>query len=64
MKMILKNGLVYQNHSFLPLDILTDGGVIKKIGTDLQDEDARVMDLAGKKLCRDSLISTRMEPWG
>ncbi|MEW4414160.1 N-acetylglucosamine-6-phosphate deacetylase [Clostridium sp. AN503] len=50
MKMILKNGLVYQNHSFLPLDILTDGGVIKKIGTDLQDEDARVMDLAGKKV--------------
>lgn len=50
MKMLLKNGLVYQDHRFLPLDILTEDGVIQKIGKDLKEEDAGIMDLEGKKI--------------
>ncbi len=50
MKTIIKNGLVYQNHSFAKADILMEDGVIRRIGPDLIEEGAELFDADGQKI--------------
>ena len=48
MKTIIKNGMVVSPAETYEADILIDGEQIRCIGRDLTDEEARVIDAAGK----------------
>ncbi len=50
MKTIITNGLVYQNHSFTEADILFEDGVIRRIGPDLTEDGAEILDVKGQKV--------------
>lgn len=50
MGMLLKGGTVYQDQSFVRADVLIRDGVIEGIGTDLEETDAEVVDVTGKRL--------------
>ncbi|MBT9776023.1 N-acetylglucosamine-6-phosphate deacetylase [Clostridium sp. MCC353] len=50
MKTLLKNGLLYLNHGFEKKDLLLRDGIISQIGESLEDGEAEVTDLEGKKV--------------
>ena len=50
MAVLLKGGMVYQDHRFVRADVLMRDGVIAGVGTDLKDEKAQVEDVTGKRL--------------
>lgn len=49
-KTLFYNGLVYQNHAFSPLCVLTEDGIITKIGEWIAAHDAKRVDLKGLRL--------------
>ena len=50
MKYLLKNGTVVSGSSSEQLDVLTEDEKIIKVARDIQDEEATVIDVAGKLL--------------
>lgn len=50
MKTLLKNGLLYLDHGFEKKDLLLQDGIIAQIGESLEDREAIVADLEGKKV--------------
>ena len=51
MKILIKNGRVWDGQRFFSADVLTDGPVIEKIAPHLPEEGAWVFDAAGKTVC-------------
>lgn len=58
-KILIKNGLVYLNKEFKQLDILIEDGLIKAIETNLNDEEAKVID-AQNKLVTPSFVDVHV----
>ncbi len=50
MTVLLKGGMVYQNHEFVRADVRMQDGVIAAVGTGLSETDAQVVDVTGKRL--------------
>lgn len=50
MAVLLKGGMVYQGHGFVPADLLIQEGVIGRIGTGLPEKHAQVVDVSGKRI--------------
>ena len=50
MKYLLKNGTVVSGSSSEQLDVLTEDEKIIKVARDIQDEEATVIDVTGKRL--------------
>ena len=50
MKTLLKNGLLYLDHGFEKKDLLLQDGIIAQIGESLEDREAIVADLEGKRV--------------
>lgn len=50
MAILLKGGMVYQGHEFVPADLLIQEGVIGRIGNGLAEEGACVVDVSGKQI--------------
>ena len=50
MTVLLKGGMVYQNHEFVRADVRMQDGVIAVVGTGLSEADAQVVDVTGKRL--------------
>lgn len=49
-KTLFLNALVYQNHTFCPLSVLTEDGKITKIAERIADPEAKQVDLGGRRL--------------
>lgn len=49
-KVLFYNGLVYKDHSFQPLNVLTEDGVITRVGEWISDPEAERVDLKGRRL--------------
>ncbi len=49
-KILFKNGLVYYHQTLSHLDVLVEGDTIKAIKENIEDNEARVIDLKGKLL--------------
>ncbi len=50
MAILLKGGMVYRGHEFVKADLLMEDGVIRRIGTEVSEADAQVVDVAGKRI--------------
>lgn len=50
MKTLLKGGTVYRDHRFVAADILTEDGVIRQIGSNLEADGAEVFDVSGYRI--------------
>lgn len=50
MKLLVTNGLVYQDHKFCLNDILLEDGIVKKIGKELSSDGAEILDAEGKRV--------------
>lgn len=50
MKTLLKGGTVYRDHTFVTADILTEDGIIRQIGSDLEADGAEVLDVSGYRI--------------
>ena len=48
MRTIIKNGLIVNESTVFPGDILIEKGIIREIGQGLSDPDAQEIDAAGK----------------
>ncbi len=48
MKLLLKNGTVYQAGKLLKNDLLVENGVITALGTELKADSAQVIDVTDK----------------
>lgn len=49
-KVLFYNGLVYKDHSFQPLNVLAEDGVITRVGEWISDPEAERVDLKGRRL--------------
>lgn len=49
-KVLFYNGLVYKDHSFRPLNVLAEDGVITRVGEWISDPEAERVDLKGRRL--------------
>lgn len=49
-KVLFYNGLVYKDHSFQPLNVLAEDGVITRVGEWISDLEAERVDLKGRRL--------------
>lgn len=50
MAILLKGGMVYRGHEFVKADLLMEDGVIRRIGTEVSEAGAQVVDVAGKRI--------------
>ena len=50
MKTLLKGGTVYRDHRFVAADILTEDGMIRQIGSNLEADGAEVFDVSGYRI--------------
>lgn len=50
MKLLVRNGLVYQDHAFCTNDIMLEDGIVKKIGKELSSDGAEILDAEGKRV--------------
>ena len=50
-KLLIKNARVYQDGQFARADVLCEDALIAKIGENLTDDDARIIDAGGMRLC-------------
>lgn len=50
MKTLLKGGTVYRDHMFVTADILTEDGMIRQIGSNLEAGSAKVFDVSGYRI--------------
>ena len=49
-KLLVKNARVYQDGQFARADVLCEDALIAKIGENLTDDDARIIDAGGMRL--------------
>ena len=63
MKYLLKNGTVISGVGTRKQDVLVEGEKIIKVGKELSQPDAKVVDVSGKLLSRDLLTDIRILTW-
>ena len=63
MKYLLKNGTVISGAGTRKQDVLVEGEKIIKVGEELSQPDAKVVDVSGKLLSRDLLTDIPILTW-
>ncbi len=63
MKYLLKNGTVISGAGTRKQDVLVEGEKIIKVGKELSQPDAKVVDVSGKLLFRDLLTDIPILTW-